>query len=381
MGRDTGSDMSTTELTSAHAGAPRWQDAVETCLERLGTLPDGGNLGFVYVTDHFADALGEVVARLRSDTGIAHWVGTVGLGVCAPGVEYFDTPAMTLLAGRFPQDTFRVFSGVVSDLDAFEREHGAWCDDVEPRFGVVHADPGNGSIPALIEALCRRMGEGFLVGGLASSRGATPQVADALVQGGMSGVLFAPQVAVATRLTQGCSPLGPRREITRARANVLLELDARPALDVFYEDIGEILTRHPEQIGARVFAGLPVAGSDTGDYLVRNLVGADPQGRALAVAEQVEEGASIIFCQRDAPSAERDLRRMLAELARHAGEPAKAGLYHTCLARGPNLFAPAEELTIIESALGAFPLAGFFGNGEISHDRLYGYTGVLTLFL
>jgi small ligand-binding sensory domain FIST len=25
------------------------------------------------------------------------------------------------------------------------------------------------------------------------------------------------------------------------------------------------------------------------------------------------------------------------------------------------------------------PLAGFFANGEISHNRLYGYTGVLTL--
>jgi len=27
------------------------------------------------------------------------------------------------------------------------------------------------------------------------------------------------------------------------------------------------------------------------------------------------------------------------------------------------------------------PLAGFFGNGEISRNLLYGYTGVLTLFL
>jgi NADH:ubiquinone oxidoreductase subunit 2 (subunit N) len=32
------------------------------------------------------------------------------------------------------------------------------------------------------------------------------------------------------------------------------------------------------------------------------------------------------------------------------------------------------------SMAGIPPLAGFFGNGEVSHDRLYGYTGVLLLF-
>ena len=35
----------------------------------------------------------------------------------------------------------------------------------------------------------------------------------------------------------------------------------------------------------------------------------------------------------------------------------------------------------IRDTLGDFPLVGFFCNGEISHNRLYGYTGVLTLFL
>jgi small ligand-binding sensory domain FIST len=35
---------------------------------------------------------------------------------------------------------------------------------------------------------------------------------------------------------------------------------------------------------------------------------------------------------------------------------------------------------MIHEALGDFPLTGFFANGEIHHDTLYGYTGVLTLF-
>jgi small ligand-binding sensory domain FIST len=90
----------------------------------------------------------------------------------------------------------------------------------------------------------------------------------------------------------------------------------------------------------------------------------------------------VMFCRRDPASALEDLKRMLTGLKRRAGQAPKAGLYFSCVARGPNLFgADSEELKTIREALGDFPLAGFFGNGEIAHDRLYGYTGVLALFL
>jgi small ligand-binding sensory domain FIST len=247
---------------------------------------------------------------------------------------------------------------------------------------MVHADPHNGGVDALVSALCQRMDGGFVVGGLTSSRGAHPQLADRVTAGGLSGVLFDPRVSVVTRLTQGCSPLGPRHEISRCRGNWLTQLDGRPALDVFYQDIGELLAGDPERLGATVFAGLPVKGSDTGDYLVRNLVGIDEAGRALAIAAGVEEGDQVMFCRRDAAAAEQDMRRMLSELGRALEGPPRGGIYYTCLARGPNLLgADSRELKLIEAALGSFPLVGFFGNGEICHDRLYGYTGVLTLFV
>jgi len=73
---------------------------------------------------------------------------------------------------------------------------------------------------------------------------------------------------------------------------------------------------------------------------------------------------------------------MLAALKQRTAGPAKAGLYYSCVGRGPNLFGTnSEELGLVREALGDFPLVGFFGNGEISNDRLYGYTAVLTLFL
>jgi small ligand-binding sensory domain FIST len=125
----------------------------------------------------------------------------------------------------------------------------------------------------------------------------------------------------------------------------------------------------------------PVPGSDTGDYLVRNLIGIDPARGWIAIGAMIESGRTIRFVRRDRAAAEEDLIRMLAGLKRRlAGRP-RAGLYFSCLARGPNLFGPnSEEIAILRRELGEFPLTGMFCNGEISNARLYGYTGVLTLF-
>jgi len=189
-------------------------------------------------------------------------------------------------------------------------------------------------------------------------------------------------VAVVTRLTQGCSPLGPRRAITRCNGNQLIALDDRPALDVFYQDIGERLAGDPARLGSQVFAGLPVKGSDTGDYLVRNLTGIDTDKGWLGVGHSVIAGDRIQFCRRDHDAAVKDLKRMLADVKRRSDSAPRAWLYYACVARGPNLFgSESEELRLIRDELGEFPLVGFFANGEISHDRLYGYTGVLALIL
>jgi small ligand-binding sensory domain FIST len=89
-----------------------------------------------------------------------------------------------------------------------------------------------------------------------------------------------------------------------------------------------------------------------------------------------------MFCRRDGDSAREDMLRMLRDLRKRARTPIKGGVYFSCLGRGRNQFGEnSEELKLIRDELGEFPLVGFFANGEISHNRLYGYTGVLALFL
>jgi small ligand-binding sensory domain FIST len=196
-------------------------------------------------------------------------------------------------------------------------------------------------------------------------------------------VLLDPGVAVLTDHTQGCSPIGPPHVISEARGHVVMRLDDRPALEVLREEIGEVMARDLARLGNYVFAALPVPFTDTGDYLVRNLVGIDPQRQLVAVGDDLEGQTQLMFCRRDGNTAREDLERMLARVhKRLAGRTPRGAVYVSCVGRGRYQFGnQSEELAAIRDTLGDFPLVGFFANGEIYNGRLYGYTGVLTLFV
>jgi len=366
-----------TSFRYGHAAAKDWQEAARLCLAQLGGPP--ASLGFLYVTDLLADHLTDILEFFRQRTGVPHWVGTVGIGICATGREYVDEPALAVMLGEFAPDSFQVFSGIKSGNDLGRAR--LTCGERKANFAIVHADPQNSDVPELITGIAGKVESGFLVGGLTSSRRQNLQIADKVTEGGISGVLFADEVTIATRLTQGCSPIGPKHVITQSQRNILVTLDGRPALDVMKEDVGDALARDLNRLGGLIFAGLPIAGTDTGDYLVRNLVGIDPARGLVAIGELVEQGARLMFCRRDTASATDDMGRMLASMKQGLYTRPRGGVYYSCLGRGANLFGPdSEELKMIEAAFGEIPLVGFFCNGEISHNRLYGYTGVLTLF-
>jgi len=378
---DTGSHASD-QFLLGHAEAPEWERAAEQCLQQIGYIPGGTHVGFLYVTDNLAGILKFIVEHFREETGIRDWVGTVGVGICASGKEYYETSAMSVLVANIPEDSYRLLPNLhqadLNDLAGIED----WLQKHESHLGIIHGDPTNQRTPELISNLAKRIPGGYLVGGLTSSRVEEPQIINHIVSGGLSGVLFSDQVPVITGLTQGCSPLAGTHTITKCEHNIISEIDDRPALDVFFEDIGEILARDLNRIAGYVFAGLPLPGSDTGDYLVRNLIGVDTKNRLLAIGDVVENGQSINFCRRDGTTAWEDMQRMLDRLQSRLEKPPRGGVYYSCLGHGQNLFGGnSEELLAIRKKLGDFPLAGFFANGEISHDRLYGYTGVLTLFL
>jgi small ligand-binding sensory domain FIST len=356
--------------------------------ERLAAaLPDsaGATLGILYVSEPAAPSFAGIARALARHTGIGAWVGGVGLGVCAAETEIFDEPAAVALTAALPPDGFRVFAATDDPGGELPRRHAPWIEASTPALALVHADP---RCPDLARAAvdAAAASGAFLVGGLVSHRCPEPLLArvpgeDGFGSSGVAGLMLAPEIAVATALTQGCSPIGPARRIDEARDNVVMSIDGRPALQVFLEDVGPELARDLRRLGGLIFAGMPVAGTDTGDYLVRNLLAIDPSRGWIVLGAEVAAGDPILFCRRDPDSARRDMGRMVRQLKGRLQGPPKAGIYVSCVARGANLFGDkGVEAAIIREHLGDFPLIGFFANGEISRDRLYGHTGVLTLF-
>ena len=356
---------------------------VKQCLEQIGPIPSQATLGFVYATDLLANDMQAILTRLRQYAPDMHWLGTVGLGICCGGVEIYDRPALAIMISDIANDGFRILPKYNGRTDELPAQITEWYHTQDFCFALLHADPGNPMTPEWIDDLRQEQNISFINGGLTSSNNEHVQVADGVLSGGISGALFNDTTHIVTDHTQGCSPIGPVHEITRAERNIVMTLDRQTAVEVMKEDIGEVLAKDLGRIGGYIFAALPIAESDTGDYLVRQLIGIDPDHGMLAIGDIIDAQQRLMFCRRDGNSAREDMQRMLERLAQRTGEQQiRGGIYISCLGRGRHQFGEnSEELKMIQQYLGEFPLVGFFANGEVYNGRLYGYTGVLTLFM
>ncbi|MEY4362814.1 MAG: hypothetical protein RLZZ24_166 [Pseudomonadota bacterium] len=408
-----------------HATHPQWRMAAGLVLAQLRAhmaLPEYAQtprLGLLYITDHYARDAADLLRFMRDELpNVTDWVGTVGVGVAANQVEYFDEPALTVMLCDIDPAHYRVFSGV-SPLSS--RAH----DGFVPQSALVHADANTPDVSDLVRELAQRTQGQYVFGGLASSRADVWQFAvhshadavtpnEGVLRGGLSGVAFDAQVALISRVTQGCRPLGPTHTITAADQHVALQLDGRDALDVLAQDLAIDLNQ-PRQAMPKLrqtLVGLSDAnhqrqkrtGEFGDDVLVRHLFGLDTKRSGVAIAHELSVGMQLTFCERHATAARADLTRICTEIRealepeempidlaaglqddlRDAPHPARrmaGAIYVSCAGRGgPHFGGPSAELQIVRRALGDVPLVGFFAGGEIAHQSLYGYTGVLTVF-
>jgi small ligand-binding sensory domain FIST len=419
-----------------HATHPQWQVAAALVLAQLrGYLALPGyasapTLALLYITDHYAADAQEILDHLSAELPfITDWSGTVGVGIASNNVEYFDEPALAVMLCELPHDHYRVFSGVSPLPPARSGRFNA-------HTALVHADAATPDVAELISEMAQRTESGYVFGGLASSRSGAVQfalsghgnlkgqgAACGVFRGGLSGVAFARDASggmgLMSRVTQGCRPVSATYSITACDANVVTELDGRPALDVMLADLGVSLDQ-PREALAKVrttLVGLSHVADEMNDrpirhanqfgaeVLVRHLIGLDPGRKGIAIAEVPSVGMKLAFCERNAEAARADLVRICAEIreelepeeqtlevasalnlpeAQSAPHPARriaGAIYVSCAGRGgPHFGAPSAELQIVRRALGDVPLVGFFAGGEIARNHLYGYTGVLTVF-
>lgn len=364
-------------ISSQHESA---QSVINSCVQQLNAIPTEANFGFIYATDAMTMLFPELLKQCKAVTGIRHWVGTIGLGVIAPGQEMYDMPAVSIMLAEFDQNEFTMMPSINRPDDILSTIR--WPHPFATNFGVIHADPLNPETQNLIEEIQKQLKNGFIVGGLTASRDKHYQVSDDVITGGISGVLFSENIGVITSLTQGCSPVGAKHTITKAQENAVFTLDKKPALEVLMHDVGISNYDELEFRSSEVFIGLCIPGSDKRDYTVRNMVAFDVEHSIFAINDYIKADNEIVFCKRTEQTAVDDMQQMLENIARRLKQAPKGGLYVSCLGRGREQFGShSEEIKMIHKILGDFPLTGFFANGEIHHNKLYGYTGVLTLFI
>jgi small ligand-binding sensory domain FIST len=381
-------------------------------------------LALLYVTDHYAGAAKDILEHLQAELPlVTDWSGTVGIGVVSNNVEYWDEPAMVVMLLELPSDQYRVFSGVAPLGLGFEA-HTA----------LVHADGNTSDLAELVDEMAERTDTGYVFGGIASSRSRSLQfavggngnisghgAASGVFQGGLSGVAFGADVALVSRVTQGCTPVAKEHTVTQADHNVAVALDGEPALDVMLRELNVSLDepQHALQVVRATLVGLAdPSGAHTSkpavrhtgnfgdDVTVRHIIGLDPGRKGVAVAAVVPKGAKWVFCQRNVQAARADLTRICAEIreelepqdmpmetvaalqaseldaAPHPARRIAGAVYVSCTGRGGAHFGgPSAEMHLVRRALGDVPLVGFFAGGEIAHRHVYGYTGVLTVFI
>lgn len=373
------------------------QAAREVARRALDELRVSPHLAVVFASfqhqPHFAELANILSEELATDAII----GCTGESILSGGREIEEAPALSLWLAHLPNTevlTMHLKFRTNPDGGSFEGWHSSlgrrWR---EGSSMLLLGEPF--SFPA--DVLLARMNEDRpgvgVSGGMASGGWGVGQnrviVGGKSYDNGAAAVVLHGDTRVRTVVSQGCRPVGRPLVVTKVEQNVILELGGKPALAQLQEIFGT-LTPHEQGLfrnGLHVGRVINEYQGEfsRGDFLVRNVEGADPKSGAIAVGDYLRVGQTVQFHVRDAGTADEDLRTML-ETARN-GETHKptAGLLFTCNGRGTRLFETADhDAGAVTAAWPGLPLAGFFAQGEIGpvggKNFLHGFTASLALF-
>ena len=191
-------------------------------------------------------------------------------------------------------------------------------------------------------------------------------------------------------ISQGCTPIGETWTLTKVEQNIIHEIGNRPAYQVLAETFNQLSEEDQKRARGNIFIGLVVNeyldDFGRGDFLIRNLIGADAKSGSIAVAALPRLGQTVQFQRRSADAANEDMKQLLARAKEQLrGGTIYGGCLCSCNGRGRGLFGePNHDAHMVQQRFGPFGLAGFFCNGEIGpvgeKNFLHGYTASLALF-
>jgi len=397
--------------SSAVSDAPSITEAAEEACARVVEGLNGrpADAAFVFVSAHHAPSYYSVPELLAEHFGDAPVVGCSAAGVIGGGREVEDRPGLAVTAAYLPGVTVTPFDARQGDLPTPDAPPEEWHHLVGTAPNghtaiVLLPDPFTLQADALLSGLDFAFPGSVKSGGLASG-GDRPGanalfIGDRVRRSGTVGAVLTGNVEVETVVAQGCRPIGRPMVITECRQNVIERLGDETPLEVLRALFEAADAGEQRLIRRSLHLGLvmdPLSDTFTaGDFLIRNVTGADEEDGSLAVGEKVREGQVVQFHVQDAEAASEDIRAALERYREEAAEgpPASAMLF-SCLGRGQHLFGvPDHDTGLFQSLVAEVPLTGFFGNGQIGPGNgchagdgdadgttfLHGFTSSFALF-
>ena len=361
----------------------------EVCGEISETLGPGPSpdVGIVFCSgDHVASA-GASLRAIDALLSPRICLGAASSGTLAGAREVEGRASLSVWAARLGEAVEPVSFDVASVADGVMIGGTSELVDATGHLLLV-GDPDGLPTSGLLANLALRAPELVVVGGLAPPVGVPPAPllfeGTELRTGGAVGLRIADSVPMRALVAQGCRPIGEPMVVTGAEGTMLTELAGRSPLTRIRE-LAEQLDPDDRELAARgLHLGLVVdehrVDFGRGDFVVRNVIGAETDTGSLAVGEQLALGSIVQFQVRDPASAEAELARLLKD----AG-PAAAALVFTCVGRGAALFGePHHDATAVADVSGAGALAGMFCTAELGPiagmSKVHTYSAAVALF-
>ena len=384
---------------SAIVRHPDWRAALAGVLQHVMERVASPDLAVLFASASYEHEFPELLQRTQQALQSRVLIGCSGQGVIGPSTEVEGEPALTLLTLSLPDALLEARHLSQAELqrcdsaDATRALLGVPLDDVST--WILLADPFTLDAERLLAVLSTAYPGVPLLGGMASGEQANRRThlfldGQVHIDGALALAVGGP-LTIRSIVSQGCKPIGRPWTITGAQNQIISSIAGRPALEVLTETIEQLPEEERQRAQQNLLIGLAMDeyrdDFGRGDFLIRNLLGADRESGAIAVSALPREGQTLQFQVRDAEAADEDLRLLLDEAKTSAlagGEPVAALLW-SCNGRGQGLFgSPDHDAKAIADILGPIPLAGFFCNGEIgpvgSENYLHGFTASIALF-
>ncbi len=357
------------------------------------------NLGLVFMSPRFFPNAKQVLEILRVHAQVPLLAGCSSQGLIVGEQEVEQNAGLTLGLYCLPGAQLEVFHFSQEQVEEANGP-GYWRleTSVEPdktNGWLVFVDPFHLDS----ETWLRTWNEAYaplpVVGGLASGETAEQRTqvylnGEVFEEGGVA-ISFGGDVRLATVTSQGCTPIGETWTLTKVDANIIHEIGNRPAYQVLAETFNSLPAEEQKAARGNLFIGLVVNEYldefHRGDFLIRNLLGADPNSGSIAVGALPRAGQTIQFQRQSASAATEDMKELLTQTRNKIGNTTiYGGCLCCCNGRGKHMFgAPNHDAQMVQQRLGPLGLAGFFCNGEIGpvgeKNFLHGYTASLALFV